>query len=277
MIKQKYSWPGRVWFLTFNKIIFIFIIIISISTPAISQRTKSSLSAGEQRRAERGLKHSRYFFTFINSTVSNSGTSHEKALFTEAAQRDLIARILYMKFQFHDAFTEVKKSQSLLIELMQILNSREKEESTRLINEFAPLVLKSGDKAARKYLSLGYRASNKAGKITLMADNLPETNYSIRIYEYIKALKLTKYTRRYALIAMIETNIPPEKKGKTMYNNYDKKADLIRTYLVNDTERFLSIHSDNYYKIRGTSFYDQIMSTPELEKIPEYEKYRKEE
>lgn len=263
--------------MTFNKIIVILFLIISISTPAISQRTKSSLSAGEQRRAERGLKHSRYFFTFINSTVSNSGTSHEKALFTEAAQRDLIARILYMKFQFHDAFTEVKKSQSLIIELMQIITSREKEESTRLINEFAPYVLKSGDKAAKKYLALGYRASNEAGKISIMADNLPESNYSIRIYEYVKSLKLTKYARRYALIAMIEINIPPEMKGKTMYNNYEKKADLIRTYLKNDTERFLSIHSDNYYKIKDNSFYDLIMNRPELDKIPEYEKYRKEE
>ena len=163
--------------MTCNKIILIFILIILFSVPAFSQRTKSSLSAGEQRHAERGLKHNRYFFTFINSTVSNSGTNREKELFTEAARRDLLARILYMKFQFHDAFIEVKKSQSILIDLMQIITAREKEGSTQLLNEFAPYILKSGDKAARKYLSLGYRSSNEAGKVMIMADNLPERNY----------------------------------------------------------------------------------------------------
>jgi hypothetical protein len=277
MIKLKYFLPGRGWFLTFKKIFYIFLIIILFSAQAVSQRTKSSLSAGEQRHAERGLKHSRYFFTFINSTVSNSGTSREKELFTEAAQRDLIARILYMKFQFHDAFVEVKRSQALLIELMQIITAREKEDSTKLLNEFAPYILKSGDKAARKYLSLGYRSSNEAEKVILMADNLPEKNYSIRLYEYVKALKLAKYARRYALISMIETSIAPDKKGKTMYNDYDKKTELIKNFLKEDTERLLSIHADNYYKIKDVSFYDLIMSKPELEKIPEYEKYRKEE
>lgn len=77
---------------------------------------------------------------------------------------------------------------------------------------------------------------------------------------------------------MIEYRIEPEKKGKSAYNDYDKKAALINTYLKDDAERLLKMHFDNYYKIEeGSSFYDMIMESPELEKIPEYEKYQKEE
>lgn len=248
-----------------------------MAIPAHSQRTKSSLSAGEQRHAQRGLKNNLYFVAFINSTITNSGTEQEKEIFTEAVQRDLLARIVYMKFQFHEAFTEIKKSQILLIGLMKILTNRGTAEATQLLNEFAPHVLKSKDNAAKKYLSLGYRAANESGKVALIADNLPERNYSIRIYEYIKALKLAKYARRYAIVAMIEYQLEPEKKGKAPYNDYEKKAGLINTYLKDDAERLLKMHSDNYYKIdNGSSFYDMIMSKPELEKIPEYEEYRKE-
>lgn len=264
--------------MTFKKVILISCITISLAVPLHSQRTKSSLSAGEQRHAQRGLKNNLYFLAFINSTITNSGTEKEKQIYTEAVQRDILARIVYMKFQFHEAFTEIKKSQILLIELMKTLTQRGTAEATVLLHEFAPHVLKSKDKAAKKYISLGYRSVSEAGKIALAADNLPETNYSIRIYEYIKALKLAKYARRYAIIAMIEYQLEPEKKGKTPYNDYEKTAELINTYLKNDSERLLNIHADNYYKFdNSSSCYDIIMSKPELEKIPEYEKYRKEE
>lgn len=264
--------------MTFKRRILIALLIISMTSPAYSQRTKSSLSAGEQRHAERGLKNSRYFFFFINTTVSNSGTEKEKEIFAEAARRDLLARILYLKFQFHHSFTEVKKSQLLLIELMQMLTDREMDNATSLLHEFAPVVLQSGDSAAKKYLSLGYRSSNESAKVSLIADNLPETNYSIRLYEYIKALKLAKYAKRYALIAIIESRIDPAEKGKAQYNDFEKKSALINRYLTDDSERFATIHNDSYYKINeGNSFYDNVMLKPDLERIPEYEKYRKEE
>ena len=162
--------------MNFNKKILTLLLIISMTAPAFSQRTKSSLSAGQQRHAERGLKNSRYFFFFINTTVSNSGTEKEKGIYAEAARRDLLARILYLKFEFHHSFTEVKKSQLLLIELMQMLTEREMENAMSLLHEFAPAVLQTGDSAAKKYLSLGYRSSNESGKVRLIADNLPETN-----------------------------------------------------------------------------------------------------
>ncbi|MBN1531973.1 MAG: hypothetical protein JXA20_04865, partial [Spirochaetes bacterium] len=53
-----------------------------------AQRTRSSLSAGEQRNAEKGLRDNRYFFFFINSSVTNHGTDEEKRIFTEAIRRD---------------------------------------------------------------------------------------------------------------------------------------------------------------------------------------------
>jgi len=264
--------------LTFKKRFLTWLIILLMAVPAFSQRTKSSLSAGEQRHAERGLKNSRYFFYFINTTVSNSGTEREKELYSEAARRDLLARILYLKFEFHNSFTEIKRSQILLLELMKLITEREMEGAMSLLHEFAPYILQSRDNAAKKYLSLGYRASNESGQVQLIADNLPETNYSIRLYEYIKALKLAKYAKRYAIIALIESRIDPAEKGKALYNDYEKKSELISRYLSDEAERLKAIHFDNYYKMEeNTSFYDRVMLNPDLESIPEYEKYREEE
>ncbi len=251
--------------------------LLILAYPAQAQRTKSSLSAGNQRHSEKSLKDNRYFLNFINTTISNSGSDEEKAIFTEAARRDLISRMLYMKFAFNPAMNEVRNTQLLLIELFNKIAVREIESATALHNEIAPEILKSGNKTSKKYMSLGYRSVDWAKKLMVMSDNLPVNNYSIKIYEYVKAIKNAKYSKRYAIIALIETRIPTEKRNRINYNKYKTVQELINLYLPESRERYSKIHFDNYYKIEpSTSLYDRISSNPELEKIPEYANYVKE-
>ena len=242
-----------------------------------SQRTKSSLSAGNQRHSEKSLRDSRYFFYFINFTVSNSGTDEEKKLFTEALRRDLLARILYMKFAFNPAMNEIIRSQQLLVRLFSTIALREIDEAKQLMNGLAPEVLKSKCPSAKKYMSLGYRSADWAEKVMIMSDNLQDNNYSIKIYEYIKSIKNAKYGKRYAIISLIESRIPPEKRGRINYNKYKTVKELIEKYIPDKKEKLLFIHTDNFYKIAlSESLYDKIIENPELEKIPEYGKYIKE-
>ena len=264
--------------MTFKKILLPALIILLVLTQSsYSQRTKSSLSAGNQRHSEKSLKDNRYFFNFINPTVSNSGTEEEKKLFTEAARRDIISRMLYMKFSFNPAMNEIRTTQLLLINLFSTIAVRELENATALLNEIAPEVLKTGNKASKKYMSLGYRSADWARKVMIMSDNLPEKNYSIKIYEYVKAIKNAKYTKRYAIIALIENRIPPEKRGRINYNKYETVKELINTYVSENNQKYSLIHFDNYYKVEpAASLYDAIISNPDLDQIPEFRNYMKE-
>lgn len=264
--------------MTFKKIAVtipsILVILILIIQPLFSQRTKSSLSAGNQRHSEKSLKDNRYFFDFINTTITNSGTAEEKELFIEGARRDLIARMLYMKFSFNPAMNEIRSTQLLLIKLFRIIAVREIEDATLILNEIAPEVLKTENKASKKYMSLGYRSVDWAKKVMIMSDNLPEKNYSIKIYEYVKAIKNAKYCKRFGIIALIENRIPPEKRGKINYNKFDNVKNLIDQFIPENQEKYNKIHFDNYYKIENSdSVYDKFTSSPELDKIPEYKNY----
>lgn len=264
--------------MTFKKIAAsAFIILLFLTQSAHSQRTKSSLSAGNQRHSEKSLKDNRYFFNFINPTITNSGSDEEKNIFTEAARRDLISRMLYMKFSFNPAMNEIRTTQLLLIDLFSRIAIREIESATILLNEIAPEVLKTGNKASKKYMSLGYRSADWAEKVMIMSDNLPEKNYSIKIYEYVKAIKNAKYCKRYAIIALLENRIPPEKRGRINYNKYDTVKELIDKYIPENIEKYSKIHFDNYYKVdSAVSLYDTLIQNPELDKIPEYKNYMKE-
>lgn len=250
------------------------LILAVIITPAYSQRTKSSQYAGSQRHAERSLKDSRYFFHFIDPSISNNNIEAEEEIYTEAIRRDLLSRTLYLKFSFNSSLTEVKKTQNLLIDLFKKVIDRDIKEAFSMLNETAPEILQAGDPAAKKYISLGYRSAKWAQAVSMMSDNLPPTNYSIRLYEYVKAIKNAKYAKRYAIIAIIEKRLPPEKKGRINYNKYDTVAELIELYLPDMKERYRKIHMDNFYKT-DKSIFETVTSNPELEKIPEYSEYTK--
>ena len=255
-------------------IIPVSLLLIIIITPAYPQRTKSSQYAGSQRHAERSLKDSLYFLRFIDPSISNKNIEGEVQIYTEAIRRDLISRTLYLKFSFNTSLHEIKKTQNILNDLFKKIITRDIKEAHDILNENASEILDSRDSAAKKYMSLGYRCAKTAEKAMIMSDNLNPANYSIRLYEYVKAIKNAKYAKRYAIIAIIEKRLPPEKKGKTNYNKYSIVSELIDKHLVDKKEPYQLIHFDNFYQTKK-SIYESITSNPELEKIPEYLDYMK--
>jgi len=261
--------------LTFKKIILPSLLILAVITnPAYSQRTKSSQYAGSQRHAERSLKDSSYFFHFIDPSISNKSIEEEREMYVEAIRRDLLSRTLFLKFSFNTSLIEIKKTQNLLINIFKKVIERDVKEAMTMLNETAPEIMKTGDPRAKKYTSLGYRSAKWAKTVSMMADNLPPTNYSIRLYEYVKAIKNAKYAKRYAIIAIIEHRLPPEKKGRINFNRYETVEELIEQYLPDLKERYMKVHMDNFYK-SDTSIYQAISANPELEKLPEYQDYSK--
>lgn len=256
----------------------ILVMLVSMLSPsgiAQAQRTKSSLAAGSQRNAEKGLRDNRYFFYFINTSITNLGTDDEKKSFKEAIQRDIIAQNLYMKFLFTESFNEIRKAQEILINLYQKTLGRDIVMTKKLLNGFAPAVIKKNDYLARHYLHLGYRDAEDARIDLMMADNFQERLYSMRLYRYLKAIKKVKHGKRYALFSLLETKFAREKKKDFGRRNYEELRKLISDASSDDQREYLLlIHTDNYYKSKDElSFYDRTWDKPDLYEIKEYEEY----
>lgn len=268
-------------------ITLITVIIIAFMGTAQAQRTKSSLHAGKQRNAEKGLKDNRYFFYFINMSITNLGTDDEKKEFKEAIQRDIIAQNLYMKFMFGESFDEILKSQKILIGLYQKTLNRDIAASKKLLNGFAPAVIRNNDYLARHYLHLGYRDTTDARIDLMMADNFDERLYSMRLYRYSKAIKKVKHGKRYALFALLQNKYAQDrkkglgpqgvkdKKKEFGRHTYDELKKLIAEASSDDQRDYnLLIHTDNYYRSKDAkSFYDIIWDKPDLSEIKEYNEY----
>ena len=242
-----------------------------------SQRTKSSLSSGKQRNAEKGLKDNRYFFYFINTSITNLGAEDEKKMFKEAIQRDIIAQQLYMKFLFGESFDEILKAQKILIDLYRRILGRDIDMAIQLLNSLAPAVIKTKDFMSRHYLKLGYRDAADARIDMVMADNFRETLYSMRLYRYAKAIKKVKHGKRYAFFSLLEAKTIHEKKKDIGRMNFDEQKKFIgETSSADQKDYYFLIHTDNYYKSKDEkSFFDRIWEKPELFEIKEYEEYMK--
>lgn len=262
-----------------RSVILLLVMIAAIFTASSlhAQRTKSSLSAGSQRNAEKGLKDNRYFFYFINTSITNMGSSDEKKLFKEAIQRDIIAQTLYMKFLFKESFDEIRKAQAILITLYRMILGRDIDEAKKLLNKFAPSIIQKNSYLARHYLRLGYRDAADAQADMIMANNFQERLYSMRLYRYSKAIKKVKHGKRYALFSLIEAKTGPNIKRELGLLGFDKQRELILKTSGDDEKEFhLLIHTDNHYKTRDEkSFFDRIWEKPDLDEIKEYEEYLK--
>ncbi len=215
--------------------LIVIVTVFSFQPDLPAQRTKSSLSAGEQRNAEKGLKDNRYFFYFINPTISNLGTEEEKKMFKEAIQRDIIAQQLYMKFMFHESWGEIRRAQKILIDLYQKAIKKDVKITRELLNSFAPSIIRSKDHRARHYLKLGYRDASSARIDMVMADNYRETLYSMRLYKYVRAIKKAKHGKRYAFLAIIEAKTRLENKQEFGLLDFNELNTAIQQRAALDT------------------------------------------
>lgn len=244
-------------------------------TESEAQRTKTSQRAGEQVKAEKGLKDNRYFFYFINSSVTNFGTEEEKGLFREAIQRDILAQLLYMRFQFRESFIEVRKAQKLLIDLYGITLRRDITMTKRLLDDFAPAVIDSKDRRARGYLHLGYR-DVKGAQINLgMGDNFRESLYSMRLLQYVKAIKLAKSGKRFAFLSRIEVSslsVGARREKRLTEGEIEKEIEKFAGPELK--EYYRRVHMDSRYLTGDQkSLYDAIWENPAVQDLEDYKRY----
>ena len=267
-------------------IVCLAIVGLMYTSTLFAQRTKSSQSAGEQRKAEKGLKDNERFFYFINFSVSNVAVEGERSICRKAILYDMFAKFLYMKFRFRDSYIQIRTCQELLITLYKMVLEREIEEGKKLLDTTSPGPIMKNDYLSKHYINLGYRNNEEARKYTIMADSYRTSLYSMRLYKYIQALKKAKQAKRYAVLAYVAYNDPASKKklwqdqkgGNEIQVYAYMKTRLEAMDNQNEREYLLKVLADSYYKLIGDySFYDDIWSNGSLRELPEYLEYEKEE
>lgn len=274
---------------TISSMIIISIVVVMLlplQNTLIAQRTKSSQSAGEQRKAEKGLKDNERFFYFINFSVSNVSVEEERIICRKAILYDMFAKFLYMKFKFKDSYENIRKTQELLISLYRMVLHREIDEGKKLLDTVSPGPILKDDYVSKHYCNLGYTNNEQARMYMVMADSYRTTLYSMRLYKYIQALKKAKQAKRYALLAYIAfnhkvSNSRLENKqnvGNEPYIYSYMKTKLESVKDENEKNYMLKVLADSYYRlIDNYSFYDDVWSNGSLQELPEYADYQKEE
>ncbi len=275
------------------------ILLLASESPLRAQRTKSSSNAGEQVKAEKGLKDNRYYFYFINTSVTNFGSDDDKKLFREAILRDILSQMLYMRFQFRDSYIEIRKSQKLLIDIYRSTLMRDIENARVLLNGIVPSVFDSNDRGALLYLRLGYRDLSVAKTYLGMGDNIKEKLYSMRLYKYVEAMKTAKHGSRYAVLGMIavaesksslsgsrgpmkifETATGALRDALYEYDRRNLAFNTIKDKILmhsprEEREKYLTIHYDSYFRPRtGKTFFDQVWEKSDVDSLEDYQDYK---
>lgn len=266
--------------------VIVVMIVLLQHTFVYAQRTKSSQSAGEQRKAEKGLKDNERFFYFINFSVSNVSVEEERAICRKAILYDMFSKFLYMKFRFKDSYEYIRKAQELLISLYRMVLYREIEEGKKLLDTVSPGPILKDDYLSKHYCNLGYTNNEQARMYMVMADSYRKTLYSMRLYKYIQALKKAKQAKRYAILAYVaynnkdsKMNLDHKQKVENEPNIYSyMKTKLESVTDENEKNYLLKVLSDSYYRlINNYSYYDDVWSNGSLQELPEYADYQKEE
>jgi hypothetical protein len=270
-VEHKFSGLHKIVYFAFLVLLLIFL----REDFAVAQRTKTSLRAGEERKAEKGLKDNRYFIYFLDPSITNFGSDTEKNLFKEACRRDIISQILFMKYLFRESFAEIRKAQEILIKLYQLTLRKDIDAARDILNGTAPKIILAEDAKGAAYLKLGYREHKTAEIFLTMADNCRDTLYSLRLYQYVKAIKNAKHGKRYALLALVESQTPQAEKKEEAHIGFSELNDrIIKSAPADKQEYYSLVHLDNYYKIKDkTSIYEAVWENPELNKVDDYKRY----
>lgn len=249
--------------------------IFIIPSSIYSQKASSSIVAGEQKKAEKGLHDNRLFIYYLDSSIVNCANEQDKALFTDAVKHDLVAQFYYLRFSFTDSFREIRIAQKLLIDLYVRLLDSESKATEQFLNSHASLVIYSSEQKASSYLRLAYRSLALCRQEKIMADHYKKSLYSMRLHKYIRCMINLKEAKRYGVIAYLQVVAKEKIKAFNGVYTYDDLMKIIDENADPQHRDVLRImHIDSYYRFVGNeSAHAKIWDEPQLDQYQPYIDY----
>ena len=166
----------------------------------------------DQTTTERKLEENKSFIDFLNVCITNFADSKIPE-FKEAYELHFNAYIAYLQANFRKAYKKVYSSQEKLDNLYSfMINDYYLEDSKDILDEFAPMVLRSKNSKARLYLTLGYRERTIGRNNFVSATASNPKLHSYRIFKYVDAVKRARRAKRYGFLALFESQSNTKKK-----------------------------------------------------------------
>jgi hypothetical protein len=145
------------------------------------------------------------------------------------------------------------------------LTERYEKDTADLLQMSAPIILLARDKKAEYSLKMGFKFLARASRLRKYGFAIEKSILSSKIKFYIDAINNLVIAKRYAIFALVESNIPLKDKSDYKTQTFDEAMknienieigvyDYLRNELINnmnkkvlpETYPFLLHHDDNY-------------------------------
>ena len=206
---------------------------------------------------ERKLTENRYFFYFINIGVSNFGGDMEKQKLKNAAISDVKAHQEFLKGDTNKSFKMILESHKKLMDLYRIVLEKYYRKDARiLLDKSAPIVVGKKDRRAEHFLRLGYRDITDAYRFQRLGESTNKYLYSKKIKIFIDGIKIARRAKRYALLALIESNTPINDKSDFQFYMSDDAVNKENAARIPDFQRVKSLLINMINDKRLDNFYN---------------------
>ncbi len=205
----------------------------------------------DQTTSERILKENKHFVEFLDSGITNFAENRVED-YKKAYSLHFNADVAYLQADYIRAFKRVYASQKSLSQLYSdVVKDIYLEESKNILDTIAPLVIKSKNARARLFLTLGYRDRTISWTHYTIGDASNPKLYSYRIYRYIKAIEYARRAKRYAFLALFESQDPDMK--RRIFSNMLKSENQTGNPFF---KRFVDLGEKDYLREIGKNYED---------------------
>ena len=195
----------------------------------------------DQTTTERILKENKRFVEFVNVSISNFADDKQEDL-KKVYGKHFNADVAYLQSDYRRAYKRVYSSQGDMEKLYRdLVKNYYLEDSKQILDRLAPGIIRSKNPRARLYLTLGYRDRTVCWVHYTVGDSSNPKLYSYKLYKYVDAIKMARRAKRYAFLALFESQTMEIK--KKIYNQLCKtERDMNNRYMA----RFVDLKDQDY-------------------------------
>ncbi|EQA62066.1 adhesin OmpL37 family surface protein [Leptospira alexanderi] len=241
-------------------------ICVALSIPCSVFADYASNSATHLVRVERGLKTNEFLIRALNSSISNLGSESDKALYKRIVQHHIETSQLYFQFDLEKSYSELKRTQDLLVILYSNLIEVSNKTIRGELNSLGQQVVRGTEAKPKKHLELGYRELTVAEQKKTIADNTRPYLQAIKLELLYESLKLLKQSRKYVVLLSMEylSDFPPDPETEDFLGILNE----INRAMFSRKDEFAKIHFDNHFHTySGENLYDIYWQNPALEEL----------
>ncbi|MCU0823119.1 MAG: hypothetical protein MUF77_00570 [Leptospira sp.] len=227
---------------------------------------QSSSKATQLIRVSYGLKDNYEFLRIMNSTISNRGTEIQKQFYKRCVQHHIEAEILHLQMDLGRSYSELRRTQGLLIYLYKNVLEDEIEELETELGRLARVANGKEKTETKLYLRLGYREIAVAKQKYTIGKNIRPYLYLMKLQELAYSLKSLKQAEKYiVLLGLLHEGTDEfDKEQRSFVGLVNEVKRIIKT----DQEKYLRMLYDSQFDSYGAlDFYQQIWQKPDLHEL----------